>query len=70
MKLLNFNKHPRAKLLRPTCGVGGHCLAVEPMVLRGRISWKKQNYLKTARSSMIKPQEAIERSRKDGTMYA
>lgn len=27
------NKHPRVKLLNPTCGVGGHCLAVDPWFL-------------------------------------
>lgn len=27
------NKHPRVNLLRPTCGVGGHCLAVDPWFL-------------------------------------
>jgi len=24
------NKHPRVKILRPGCGVGGHCIAVDP----------------------------------------
>jgi len=27
------NKHPRVKVLQPTCGVGGHCLAVDPWFL-------------------------------------
>ncbi len=27
------NKHPRVKILRPTVGVGGHCLAVDPYFL-------------------------------------
>lgn len=27
------NKHPRVKILRPTSGVGGHCLAVDPYFL-------------------------------------
>lgn len=27
------NKHPRVNILRPTCGVGGHCLAVDPWFL-------------------------------------
>lgn len=27
------NKHPRVNLLKPTCGVGGHCLAVDPWFL-------------------------------------
>jgi len=27
------NKHPRVSLLKPGCGVGGHCLAVDPWFL-------------------------------------
>jgi len=27
------NKHPRVKILRPTAGVGGHCLAIDPYFL-------------------------------------
>jgi UDP-N-acetyl-D-mannosaminuronic acid dehydrogenase len=27
------NKHPRVKILTPTCGVGGHCVAVDPWFL-------------------------------------
>jgi len=27
------NKHPRVNILQPTCGVGGHCLAVDPWFL-------------------------------------
>jgi UDP-N-acetyl-D-mannosaminuronic acid dehydrogenase len=27
------NKHPRVKILQPTCGVGGHCIAVDPWFL-------------------------------------
>jgi len=27
------NKHPRVKILQPSCGVGGHCIAVDPWFL-------------------------------------
>jgi len=27
------NKHPRVKILTPTCGVGGHCVAIDPWFL-------------------------------------
>ncbi|MDX9828069.1 MAG: nucleotide sugar dehydrogenase, partial [Spirochaetia bacterium] len=27
------NKHPRVKILNPGCGVGGHCIAVDPYFL-------------------------------------
>ena len=30
-ELINLaNKHPRVNILRPGCGVGGHCIAVDP----------------------------------------
>ena len=30
-KLINLaNKHPRVNILQPGCGVGGHCIAVDP----------------------------------------
>ena len=27
------NKHPRVNILKPTCGVGGHCIAIDPWFL-------------------------------------
>lgn len=27
------NKHPRVSILQPTCGVGGHCIAIDPWFL-------------------------------------
>lgn len=27
------NKHPRVKILQPSCGVGGHCIAIDPWFL-------------------------------------
>ena len=27
------NKHPRVNILNPGCGVGGHCIAVDPWFL-------------------------------------
>ncbi len=33
-ELINLaNKHPRVKILSPGCGVGGHCIAVDPWFL-------------------------------------
>jgi UDP-N-acetyl-D-mannosaminuronic acid dehydrogenase len=30
-ELINLaNKHPRVNILQPGCGVGGHCIAVDP----------------------------------------
>lgn len=34
LELINLaNKHPRVKILQPGCGVGGHCIAVDPWFL-------------------------------------
>ena len=33
-KVINFtNHHPRVNILRPGCGVGGHCIALDPWFL-------------------------------------
>lgn len=53
------NKHPRVNLLRPTCGVGGHCLAVDPWFLVESFPEHTQ-LLKTAREvNEHKPQEVL-----------
>jgi len=58
------NKHPRVKLLRPTCGVGGHCLAVDPWFLVEGFP-EETKLFKTAREvNDAKPQEVIERVEK------
>lgn len=35
------NKHPRVKILRPGPGVGGHCIAIDPMFLAEKSSTAK-----------------------------
>lgn len=53
------NKHPRVNLLRPTCGVGGHCLAVDPLFLVESFPEHTQ-LLKVARKvNENKPQEVL-----------
>lgn len=42
------NKHPRVKLLNPSCGVGGHCIAVDPWFLVETFP-EQSELLKTAR---------------------
>ncbi|MCL4361734.1 nucleotide sugar dehydrogenase [Candidatus Dependentiae bacterium] len=42
------NKHPRVKILNPTCGVGGHCIAVDPWFLIE--TFENSDLLKQARS--------------------
>jgi UDP-N-acetyl-D-mannosaminuronic acid dehydrogenase len=42
------NKHPRVNILNPSCGVGGHCIAVDPWFLIETFS-EQTKLLKTAR---------------------
>lgn len=53
------NKHPRVNILRPTCGVGGHCIAVDPWFLVE--SFPQQSELLQAARVVndSKPQETI-----------
>lgn len=38
-ELINLaNKHPRINILRPGCGVGGHCIAVDPYFITSEFS--------------------------------
>ncbi|MFT6765632.1 MAG: UDP-N-acetyl-D-mannosaminuronic acid dehydrogenase [Alteromonas naphthalenivorans] len=53
------NKHPRVNLLKPTCGVGGHCLAVDPWFLAESFP-EHTRLLKTAREvNENKPKEVL-----------
>lgn len=33
------NKHPVVNILQPGCGVGGHCIAVDPYFIVSIIQW-------------------------------
>ncbi len=53
------NKHPRVNILRPTCGVGGHCIAVDPWFLVESFP-QHTTLMKTAREvNDAKPHEVI-----------
>ena len=48
-ELINLaNKHPRVNILQPGCGVGGHCIAVDPWFLISQ-NLMESNLLLTAR---------------------
>ncbi len=58
------NKHPRVNILRPTCGVGGHCIAVDPWFLVESFP-KQTELLKAARVvNDNKPKETVSRIKK------
>ena len=55
------NKHPRVNILRPTCGVGGHCIAVDPWFLVHSFP-EHSNFVRAARvTNDNKPYEVIAR---------
>lgn len=55
------NKHPRVNILRPTCGVGGHCIAVDPWFLVHSFP-EHSNFIRAARvTNDNKPYEVMAR---------
>ena len=42
------NKHPRVNILQPGCGVGGHCIAVDPYFIIANFP-KESQFISTAR---------------------
>jgi UDP-N-acetyl-D-mannosaminuronic acid dehydrogenase len=44
------NKHPRVKILQPGCGVGGHCIAVDPWFIVSDFP-EQANIIKRARET-------------------
>ncbi len=42
------NNHPRVNILKPGCGVGGHCIAVDPWFIASEFP-NKSNLIQTAR---------------------
>ena len=47
------NKHPRVNILNPGCGVGGHCIAIDPWFIASQFP-KESSLIKTARNVNIK----------------
>ena len=48
-ELIRFaNRHPRVNILQPGCGVGGHCIAVDPWFIVAKDP-KNSNLIRTAR---------------------
>ena len=42
-ELINLaNKHPRVNILQPGCGVGGHCIAVDPYIITAEFPAESQ----------------------------
>jgi UDP-N-acetylglucosamine 2-epimerase (non-hydrolysing) len=55
------NKHPRVNILQPSCGVGGHCIAVDPWFLVETFP-QESVLLKTAREvNDARPHEVVKK---------
>ena len=53
-ELINLsNKHPRVNILNPGCGVGGHCIAIDPWFISSQFP-KESSLIQTARNVNMK----------------
>ena len=50
------NKHPRVNILEPSCGVGGHCIAVDPYFIVSAVP-QQAKLIKEARDTNINKQK-------------
>lgn len=49
------NKHPRVNILQPGCGVGGHCIAVDPWFIVSTIPNRHRSSNAPVKRMIIKP---------------
>lgn len=55
------NRHPRVSILQPSCGVGGHCIAVDPWFIVSQVP-EKAKLIRAAREvNDIKPKYVVEK---------
>lgn len=55
------NKHPRVSILQPGCGVGGHCIAVDPYFITAAFPHEAQIIAKAREINNYKAQWCVER---------
>lgn len=55
------NKHPRVNILQPGCGVGGHCIAVDPYFITAAYPEEAQIIAKARQTNNYKAQWCAER---------
>ena len=55
------NKHPRVNILQPGCGVGGHCIAVDPYFLTAAFPGESQMIALVRERNNYKPVWCAER---------
>ena len=57
------NKHPRVNILQPGCGVGGHCIAVDPYFIVSAFKLESKIISKAREVNNFKPKWCIEKIR-------
>ena len=55
------NKHPRVNILQPGCGVGGHCIAVDPYFITAAFPHEAQIIAKAREINNYKAEWCVER---------
>jgi UDP-N-acetyl-D-mannosaminuronic acid dehydrogenase len=55
------NKHPRVNILQPACGVGGHCIAVDPYFIVSAFPNESKIISKAREINNFKPEWCIEK---------
>lgn len=63
------NKHPRVKILNPGCGVGGHCIAVDPYFLTAAFPQEAQIIGEARRINNYKTLWCVEKIRNTIVQY-
>lgn len=63
------NKHPRVNILTPTCGVGGHCIAIDPWFLIESFPDNTGLLLAARQVNDARPVQIIEYIRRDITQW-
>jgi UDP-N-acetyl-D-mannosaminuronic acid dehydrogenase len=53
------NKHPRVNILNPTCGVGGHCVAIDPWFLINSFPHKTSLFQSARFINDSRPQQVV-----------
>src|SRR5690606_41347411 len=49
------NKHPRVNILQPGCGVGGHCIAVDPYFITAEFPMESRMIAQARMTNNYKP---------------
>ena len=55
------NKHPRVNILQPSCGVGGHCIAVDPYFIVSEFPNESKIISKAREINSFKPEWCVEK---------